>query len=90
MCDCPITHYWDSTSSTCVIRVSHHAGCTNDYNCLSGVGLSCQTFFGVKTCECISHMQKYSFFFYLRVLIIVFKYYLLILNYKYQKYKKKI
>ena len=34
-CDCPTTHYWDSGSSACVIRVSESGTCVvgQDYIC---------------------------------------------------------
>ena len=34
-CDCPTTHYWDSSSSSCVTRVTEGGSCVNgkDYMC---------------------------------------------------------
>ena len=49
-CDCPTTHYWDSTSSACVARKPLHNSCSNDYECTYNVGLACYA--TTSTCEC--------------------------------------
>ena len=38
-CDCPVTKYWDSSSSVCVNRVSYNVACPTgqNYNCISSL-----------------------------------------------------
>ena len=52
------SYFWDATSSTCSKTVSHHGSCNSNVYCTPGVGLTCQTNNGVKTCECSSPTSK--------------------------------
>jgi hypothetical protein len=48
-CKCPF-HYYYNTSGICNIRKTNGAGCSNDFECNTNIGLTCQS----GTCQCDS------------------------------------
>ena len=42
-CDCFPNQYYSGSVSGCLSRVTYNQGCSNTYECISGLGLSCTT-----------------------------------------------
>jgi hypothetical protein len=48
-CKCPF-HYYYNASNQCIIKKTNGAGCSNDFECNTNIGLTCQS----GTCQCDS------------------------------------
>jgi hypothetical protein len=48
-CKCPF-HYYFNTSAICTMIKTNEAGCSNDFECNTNIGLTCQS----GTCQCDS------------------------------------
>ena len=52
-CDCYSNQFYSGSVSGCVSRVTYNQACSNTYECISGVGLSCVT------SKCLCDVSQY-------------------------------